>query len=162
MARKLLVVGAVAAALFVILAGPASAQFEPATLDVDFNCAATPTGNWFIGFQLDSPDVGGTTLFDPTLTAVATPDTEMSPAQFLGDIPAGGDDTASILVAGSYAGNIDWTVTYFEAGQEVVQEGNVELDGTCEGAPTTTTTIVTTTTTAPPAVVVAAIPAFTG
>jgi hypothetical protein len=124
MARKLLVVGAVAAALFVVLAGPASAQFEPATLDVDFDCDET-AGEWVITFTLDSPDLGGTTLFDPTLDAVASPDTDLDIADFPGDILAGETGTATITVDGSFTGNIDWTVTYQEAAEPVENEGNV-------------------------------------
>ena len=114
-----------------------------------------------ITFVLDSPDLGGTTLSQVLLEAVATPDTELTIDNFPTQIDAGETGTATITLDGAYNGNIDWLVSYFEAGQEVENEGNVELGDVCV-APTTTTTIVTTTTTAPPAVAVAATPSFTG
>jgi hypothetical protein len=160
MARTLLVVGAAMAALFVVLAGPASAQFEPATLDVEFECDDS-AGEWVITFVLDSPDLGGTTLFDVLLEAEASPETELDITPFPTQIDAGETGTATITLDGTYNGNIDWTVTYQEGGQDVPNEGNVELGEECV-APTTTTEAPTTTTTAPPAVAVAVTPTFTG
>jgi hypothetical protein len=158
MVKKLLVLIAAAAAFTVMTAGPASAQFIPATLDVDFECNEAD-GEHVITFTLDSPDLGGTTLFDPTLTATSSPDVDLDIEDFAGDILAGETGTATITIEGSFTGNVDWQVTYQEGGEPELNEGNVELGEPCL-APTTTTQPTTTTTR--PAPVVAVQPTFTG